>query len=214
MRNYRNIDMEKYPRIDHFRYFSGFAIPYGGVTADVDITEFMNTLRERELPFFLSFFYCVIRAANDVPELRQRITGEKRDKIVEYEYCDAGYTVALPDSTYCYCILGCDKPFDEFLPYAQEEQRKAVENPSIEDGDYRAEMFFISSVPWISYNDVFQPLPHPADSTPRIVWGKYREENGKYVIPVTILCNHALVDGIHIARFFEGIERHLSDIEA
>ena len=47
MRNYRNIDMEKYPRIDHFRYFSGFAIPYGGVTADVDITEFMKTLRER-----------------------------------------------------------------------------------------------------------------------------------------------------------------------
>ena len=150
MRNYRNIDMEKYPRIDHFRYFSGFAIPYGGVTADVDITDFMKTLRERELPFFLSFFYCVIRAANDVSELRQRITGENRDEIVEYEYCDAGYTVALPDSTYCYCILGCDKPFDEFLPYAQEEQRKAVENPSIEDGDYRDEMFFISSVPWIS----------------------------------------------------------------
>lgn len=212
MRSYRKIDMENYPRREHFKYFNGFAIPYGGITCDIDITNFIQTTRERGLPFFLPFFYCVVNAANDVPELRQRITGENMDEIVEYDYCDAGYTVALPDSTYCYCILGCDKPFDEFLPYAQEEQRKAMENPSIDDDEYRHEMFFISSVPWVSFTDVFNPIPMPADSTPRICWGRYREENGRFVIPVSILCNHALVDGIHMAKFFEGIERHCEGI--
>ena len=39
------------------------------------------------------------------------------------------------------------------------------------------------------------------------------KEGDRYVIPVTILCNHALVDGVHMAKFFEGIERHFQDIK-
>ena len=49
------------------------ADPYAGVTAEVDITRFLMACRGAETPFFLSFLYCAGRAANAVPELRQRI---------------------------------------------------------------------------------------------------------------------------------------------
>ena len=49
-------------------------------------------------------------------------------------------------------------------------------------------------------------MPAPADSNPRITWGRYTREDGRVRMPVTALCHHALVDGLHLARFYEALE--------
>ena len=36
------------------------------------------------------------------------------------------------------------------------------------------------------------------------------EEAWRPVLPMTLLANHALVDGIHIARFYENLDRELA----
>ncbi len=59
-----------------------------------------------------------------------------------------------------------------------------------------------------------QPAPFPADSNPRITWGKYFCQEGRTLLPVTLLAHHALVDGIHIARFYETLDRELVAIAA
>lgn len=105
---YRIIPMETYPRRAHFAYFSTMAQPYAGVTVSVEITHFLESVQEKGSPFFLSFLYCVSRAANQVPELRQRIW---KGEIIEYQNCPTSHTVALPDGTYCYCMLRSEKPF-------------------------------------------------------------------------------------------------------
>ena len=38
---YRVIDWERYPRREHFEYFSAMPDPYAGVTVPVDITQFL-----------------------------------------------------------------------------------------------------------------------------------------------------------------------------
>ena len=53
------------------------AQPYAGLTVPVDITAFYQAVEARKVPFFLSFLYCAARAANGVPELRQRLRGRK-----------------------------------------------------------------------------------------------------------------------------------------
>ena len=76
--------MENYPRIQHFAYFRGLAYPYVGLTAEVDITLLMQRMERERIPFFLTVCYCAARAANAVPQLRQRIRG---DKIIEFDRC-------------------------------------------------------------------------------------------------------------------------------
>ena len=61
-----------------------------------------------------------------------------------------------------------------------------------------------------AYTALTQPVPHPADSNPRITWGKYQEEGRRAPLPVTLLANHALVDGLHISQFFDGLNRELA----
>ncbi len=209
--DWKKLDLEGWPRRAHFDYFRSLAYPYIGLTAKVDITQFLPALRAHGRPFFLSFCYCVTRAANAVPELRQRLDG---DGIREYAYCPGSVTLALPDGSYCYCTLDCRADYERWLPAARAEQEKALAAASVEDGEDADSLLFLSSVPWLSYTALTQPTPFPADSNPRITWGRYEEEAGRVRIPVTLLCNHALVDGRHIAAFFAALERELAQLAA
>ena len=197
------ISMEEDPRKAQFEYFRGFSNPYASLTVNCDITP----LRGRK-PFFLHLLYCAVRAANAVPELRRRIRG---DQVVEYDACISSHTVALPDGSYCYCELDCEKPLEEFLPYAEKQVALAKEHPSLTDEDPE-KLFFVSCTPWISFTAVTQPLPVPPDSNPRIILGRVFEENGKYLLPVSLTVNHALADGLHMSRFFENLERIAREI--
>jgi len=205
--DYTRIDMAHYPRKAHFDYFRSLAYPYVGITAQVDITSFLARLRECGAPFFLSFVYCVTRAANAVKELRRRIDG---DGIREYAWCPGSVTLALPDETYCYCTLDCRADFAQYLPAAEAAREEALAKASVEDGEDGDSLLFLSSLPWLSYTDFTQPVPFPADSNPRITWGKFHEEGERAHIPVTLLCNHALVDGRHLAAFYEALDRELA----
>lgn len=203
---YREIDLNTYPRKGQFDYFESLAYPYVGVTVKVDISDFAKKVKERSLPFFLSFLYQIGRAADAVPEFRQRVVD---GHLIEYETCLCSYTVSLPDNTYCYCDVPTDMPFDDFLLNAQKLQDEAIQNPSVVDED-PLPLYFISCVPWLHYESLIQPTPSPADYNPRLTFGKYREENGKLLIPVSVLVNHALCDGYHINAFFDALNSLLA----
>ena len=196
----RYIDMQNDPRRAQFEYFQGFANPYASVTVPCDITP----LKGRR-PFFLTFLYCAIQAANAIPELRRRIVD---GRVVEFDNCISSHTVALPDETYCYCELDCSMPFEEYLPYAQAAVERAKAEPSMDDEDPQ-KLFFVSSMPWLSFSSVSLPLPNPTDSNPRITFGKAFEQDGKYLIPLNLTVHHALADGIHIAKFFEAFTQNI-----
>lgn len=203
---YRYLDMKTYKRSSHFAYFCSLAYPYVGVTANVDITEFLAEVKREKLPLFLTVCYCAAQAANSIPEFRQRI---KDAGIVEYDWCKTSHTVALEDGTYCYCALDGNMPLAEFLPYAGKEQEIARQRNSIEEAEDALGEIFISTLPWLSYTSLIQPVPMPADSNPRITWGKYFVREGRTLLPVTVLCHHALVDGIHIASFYEKLQKEI-----
>lgn len=206
----RTLDLAAYPRRAHFDYFRQMTNPYLSVTAPCDITALRRLTQERGLPFFLTVLHCAINAANAVPELRQRIRGEG---IVEYDRCLSSHTVALPDGTYCYCTLDCAQPLGAFLPAAQAEVARVKAAPSLGDGADPDELFFVSSLPWLTFSAISLPTPTPADSNPRITFGKFTQEGDRVLLPVNLTANHALVDGLHFAAFFDGMAQRAAHPE-
>ena len=201
----RYIDMESYPRRSHFEYFRSLAYPYVGFTANVDVTNLIRYAKQRQASPFLAILWTAAQAANAIPELRQNIEG---DRIVEYDHCDVGHTVALEDHTFCNCHTTVQMPLDAYLVYAKECQEEAKHHPGfVNQEDDESGMIFTSCVPWVAFTQCIQPAPIPADCNPRIVFGKFIKEGDRTLMPLHIQCNHALVDGYHLGLFYQEFER-------
>ena len=133
-------------------------------------------------PFFLSFLYALARAANAVPELRRRLV-------------DSGLL-----------------PYEDFLADGKRRQAEALRGEGLAESGDPLSNFFVSCVPWLAYTQLKHPVIGPEDTNPRFSWGKFTEMNGRVTMPVTIFVNHALADGLHIARFYENLNQELAEI--
>ena len=194
------IDLETYPRRSHFEYFGRMAFPYVGLTANVDVTNLIRYAKGRSGSSFHAVLWAAAKAANAIPELRQRIV---HGQIVEFDHCNAGYTVAREDHTFCNCDVETRMSLDDFLVDAKRRQAEAIQQTGFVNPDEdEVGQIFTSCVPWVEFTQVVQPVPSPGDCNPRIVFGKYIPDGEKTLMPLHIQCNHALVDGYHIAEFF------------
>ena len=207
MKDYIKIDMNTYSRAEHFALFHDCAYPYVGVTVDVDITDFIARVKAKGYPLFMSIMWCAAKAANSIPEFRRRLLD---GEIIEFSSCVTNHTVARTDGTFGYCTLDPAMPFEDFLPAALSHQAEIAAGKGLGDMEDVLPQIFISTVTNIAFTAIVQPTPIPADSNPRITWGKYRPINGRQMLPVATLCNHALMDGYHLGLFYEAFEKEIA----
>ncbi len=205
----KRIDMTTYPRREHFSHFYGMAYPYVGVTVDVDVTGLLALCREKKMSFYLMVLHAAALAADTVPEFRRRIDG---GGIVEYDECPTSHTELKPDGTYAYCTLRHHLPLAEYLRKAGAARAAVRESGSIEEEAEVQSMYFISTLPWLHYTSLIQPVCCGEESNPRITWGKYQETAGRMMLPLSVLVHHALADGLHIARFYEAFNQTMRDL--
>ena len=203
----KRIDLDTYPRRDHFNHFCAMAYPYAGVTVDVDVTDLLSLCREKGYSFYLMVLHAVALAADEVPEFRRRID---HGGIVEYDECPTSHIELKPDGTNAYCTLRHHMPLADYLAQAEVARTAAREGGSIEEEDDVQSMYFISTLPWLHYTQLIQPVACGEESNPRITWGKYQaNDKGRMMMPLSVLVHHALADGIHIAKFYEAFNQQM-----
>ena len=184
--------------------------PWAGVTVPVDITAFHKALNGR--PFFLSFLYAVVRAANDVPELRRRL---KDGQVIQYDRCQPSYTAMRSNGVYVYCLVDSGTlPYEDFVQEGKRKQQAALEKDELKETGDPLNHFFVSCLPWLPYTQIQHPSVSRDDSNPRFSWGKFTEENGRVTLPVSLFINHALADGWHVTRFYRNLDRELAELTA
>ena len=99
------------------------------------------------------------------------------------------------------------------MTYAEEVRAACRRRGSIEEEPDVESMYFISTLPWIHYTNLIQPVAGGEDANPRITWGKFEADaQGRKHLPVTVLAHHSLVDGIHIAQFYRNLESEIRKI--
>ena len=207
---WKKVDMEQDPRNGQFAYFRAMENPWAGVTVPVDITVFHKALNGR--PFFLSFLYAVVRAANDVPELRRRL---KDGQVIQYDRCQPSYTAMRSNGVYVYCLVDSGTlPYEDFVQEGKRKQQAALEKDELKETGDPLNHFFVSCLPWLPYTQIQHPSVSRDDSNPRFSWGKFTEENGRVTLPVSLFINHALADGWHVTRFYRNLDRELAEMTA
>ena len=97
--------------------------------------------------------------------------------------------------------------WDDYLSYAGRCREKARSAPCITEDEDADAQYFITTLPWIHYEQILMPVTDPVADNPRFCWGRYEEDfRGRLMMPFTVIVNHALMDGIHISVFFRNLQ--------
>ncbi len=206
--NVRRIDLEHWPRREAFELFRGFGLPYFNLTADVDVGPLREAVRARGASFTVALVYVLARAANEVPEFRQRVRGEG---VIEYAAVHPSITVLADDGTFRFVTLRYEEAFGSFAADAELRIERARRAASLWSEPDRDDLLFMTAIPWVSFTGMIHPVPlDPPNSVPRIAWGKFRDVGGRLAMPLNVQAHHALVDGVHLGRYFQCTEQLLA----
>ena len=62
-------------------------------------------------------------------------------------------------------------------------------------------------MPWASFRSLHLELPEANDYLlPIFTLGRYREENGRTLLPLAMQVHHGVTDGFHVGRFFNRLQ--------
>jgi chloramphenicol O-acetyltransferase type A len=207
----RVIEMDSWPRRQHFNLYNAMDFPHINLCMQVDITGLWAVRSRLDVSPTIILTYVITRAANNVPEFRQRIQG---DVVVEYEVVHPLITVLGENDLFGVTTLEYDPDFNAFAASAGERILKARDEPSLTEFLHdpgaepaRDDMLSMTILPWLVFTGFAITRRPQNDTIPLIAWGKVRQDGEGSMLPLFVNSHHALVDGVHIARFAAQIEQ-------
>ncbi len=205
------LDVENWYRRDLYNFFRHYQNPYFNVCTRLDITKLIESVRNREgVGLSLAYHYFALRAANEIEPFHYRL---EDDRVVIYEVVNAGTTVLLPNETFTYAYFNYYPDFERFISEASEAIAKVRETGALKP-TMRYDLIFCTTLPWVSFTSFAHArTPGRGESVPRFAFGKFAKEGDRTFLPMSVEVHHALMDGLHVGRFFMRLEEMLTNPE-
>ena len=199
--------MQTWSRRNHFRLFSTFNHPHFNMCVNVDVTAFYPFVKRNKYSLTVSVVYLIARASNAIPEFRQRIRG---DQVVEHDIVNPGFSILIDKDLFSFCDVAYAEDFSEFARRAEKKIADVKAHLELENDPEKDDVLYMSPIPWVSFTSFTHPMQfHPADSIPRFAWGKYFQEGDTLKMPLSVQGHHAVMDGIHMGRYYETLQEYL-----
>ena len=214
--NYKVIDINDYYRKDIFRHFSDDCKCSFAVTARVDVTDLKAFSKRTETSFYLNFLYVLTKTLNsrddyrlfyDYPTQQLRLYDKLNPR--HFVFHEDTETITVVYSEY-------DEDYKTFYQKAKADldKAKAAREYGLDEQSH-PNWFDASSLPWLSFDSMTVELPDGyLYFNPIVNWGKFREENGRLMMPVAIRLNHASSDGFLAAAFYRTLEKEIAQLTA
>jgi len=205
----RVIDLASWPHRRAYEAYRRLDYPHFNLTANVDVTAFTPAVKERSVSFTIAVAYTLARVANELQPFRLRIRGEQ---VVEHERVNPSFTVLLEDEQFSFCTVEYDSDLRAFAAAAANRIEFVRQHPTLKDDAEQDNLLYMTSIPWVPFTAMQHPIHmHPADSVPRLSWGMVFEQLSRLQMPLSVQVNHALMDGLHVGRFYEQVTALLAD---
>lgn len=197
----RKLDIDSWNRKFHFHFFKNYDNPFFNITTNIDVTDLYSFSKKNNMSFFLTSLFCSIKAANEIENFRYRITG---DEVLIHDKIDAGSTYLYDDNTFGFIYFDYHDDLNIFYQNAEKEivRWKNIKDMAVREGNRTDEIHY-SVIPWISFTSFQHATSYKTqDSIPRIVFGKYFNQNERLLMPVSVEVHHSLMDGFHVGEYF------------
>lgn len=151
----------------------------------------------------------VSKCANEIEEFRYRFVD---GKVILFERIDTAFTW-LNQETELFKVVNVEmkESMEEYVALAKraaEEQEAYFTEPLGND------VFQFSPLPWVAYTHISHTNSGKKDNaTPLFDWGKYFERDGKVILPFSVQAHHSFVDGLHVGRLADLLQKTLDELE-
>ncbi len=165
----------------------------------------VNESKKNDESLFLSSLYNIMKVSNELEEFRIRLID---GQAVLYDLISIGCTILNDDESFGFAYFPYTSGKDEFIAKGKKiienQKREKIFIPKSNDNG----IIYCSVIPWIPFTSFKHATTSVADhSIPRIVMGKIHQKDGVYYMPLSVEVHHALMDGLHVGRFYNKMEK-------
>ena len=214
MSNYKVIDRDTYYRKGVYRHFTEDCKCSVSMTARIDVTDLVSLSKEAGTKFYINFLYVLCKALNSRDDYRMQYLWQT-DELVCFDVINPTQYIFHEDTETCTPVYtDYDPDYESFYKNASEDIEKAKQTREYGlDAAGHPNWFDASYISWVSYDSLNIELPDGyLYFLPIVNWGKYREENGRLMMPVTVRMNHAIADGYLVANVFRLLEKEMAEL--
>ncbi len=205
---YKVIDEQTWERAMYCMIFRNSVEPAFCVTFDADITNFLQQIRKQNFSFTLAFVYAVSKYANEIEAFRYRFLD---GNIVLFDKIDTAFTYLNKD-TELFKVVNVLMQ-DTMNEYVELAAQTAEGQKEYFTGSLGNDVFQSSPMPWVTYTHISHTNSGKMDNaTPLFDWGEYYEKDGRGIMPVSVQAHHSFVDGIHIGKFADKLQKYLDEL--
>jgi len=211
--NYKVIDRDKYYRKGVYRHFSEDCKCSVSMTARIDVTELAEHSKRCGTRFYIDFLYILSKVLNSRDDYRMAYLW-KTDELICYDVINPTHYVFHEDTETCTPVYTAySEDYTVFYRNAYDDTERAKKTREYGlDAENHPNWFDASYISWLSYDSMNIELPDGyLYFMPIVNWGRYREENGRLMMPVTVRLNHAVADGYLVAKVFRLLEQEIGE---
>ncbi|HET6669711.1 MAG TPA: CatA-like O-acetyltransferase [Pyrinomonadaceae bacterium] len=203
------LDVSTWARRDLFEFFRTYENPYFNICTQLEVTKTLELLEARpEVSASLTYHYFAMRVANEIEPFKYRLRG---DRVLVHDVIHGGTTVLLPNESFTFAYFDYQQEFDKFMRDAQaavNAVRTGAGPFEPLDGDDR---IHFTVLPWVSFTSFAHARNKTrAVSVPKIAFGKFIRQNERTFLPTSVEVHHAMMDGLHVGRYFNRLEEMLA----
>lgn len=211
--NYKIIDKECYYRKGVYRHFTEDCKCSVSITSRIDVTELYDFSKKTGTKFYFNFLYLLSKVMNSREDYRMGYLWQT-DELVMYDKINPTHYVFHDDTETCTPVY--TEYFEDYIAFYRNCERDTEAAKQTReymlDGAGHPNWFDASYISWLSYDSLNIELPDGhLYFMPIINWGKFRKENGRLMMPVTVRLNHAVADGYLVAKVFYLLEKNIAE---
>jgi chloramphenicol O-acetyltransferase type A len=192
-----------YPRRAHLEFFRRNANPFYAVTFDLDATAVRAAARTASASTYAAMVWAYHRALLGIDAFRTRLVGED---VVLHDSLRIGMTVPAPQRRFTFATLEWEEDARAFLARGSAIVDRAEQGVDLSGGSAPDFAYYtaLPKVPFSSFTHV--ALPDPTAGQPEAAFGRFREQDGRTLVPVGVLVNHLYVDGADLGDLYEAAQ--------
>ena len=194
------IDYQTWERKEFYEHFINEVVCTYSTTVNLDITNLKN------MRLYPTMIWLLTKAVNQMPEFRTALT----DKGVGiYDEMLPSYTIFNKEKKNFSTIwTEFHEDYNEFLSaYETDVEKFSLSERYAPKTNIPPNSFDISMVPWFTFTsfnlNIFGDGKY---LLPIFTLGKYFDDSGKRLLPISIQVHHAVCDGYHIGKFVETLQ--------